>query len=118
MKFAVAALLLVTARSASADPLNCTLREYTALPGLTATASAEALQLAWEGERGTELRLRLTIDRGVPTVDDLAVRARGSWASVVTRATPDFRIVTGLRRMSNQQIAPLRALSVEITPGI
>ena len=118
MKFAVAALLIVTARAASADPLNCTLRDYTALPGLSATASAEALILAWEAERGTELRLRLTIDRGVPTVDDLAVRARGgSWASVVTRATPDFRIVTGLRRMSNQQIAPLRELRVEITPG-
>ena len=119
MKFAVAALLIVTAPAASADPLNCTLRDYSALPGLSATASAEALILAWEAERGTELRLRLTIDRGVPTVDDLAVRARGgSWASVVTRATPDFRIVTGLRRMSNQQIAPLRELSVEITPGI
>ena len=119
MKFAVAALLIATASAASADPLNCTLRDYSALPGLSATASAEALILGWEAERGTELRLRLTIDRGVPTIDDLAVRARGgSWASVVTRATPDFRIVTGLRRMSNQQIAPLRDLSVEITPGI
>ena len=38
MKFAVAALLIVTARAASADPLNCTLRDYTAQPGLSATA--------------------------------------------------------------------------------
>ena len=60
MKFAVAALLIATASAASADPLNCTLRDYTAQPGLSATASAEALILAWEAERGTELRLRLT----------------------------------------------------------
>jgi hypothetical protein len=65
MKFAVAALLIVTARAASADPLDCTRRDYTAQPGLSATASAKALILAWEAQRGAEIRLRLTLDRGV-----------------------------------------------------
>ena len=119
MKIAVACLFVVAASSAAADPLNCTLRDYIAQPGLSATATADALTLAWEAERGIEARLRLVVDRGVPIVDDLAVRDRGgAWASVVSRATPEFRIVTGLRRMSNQQLAPLRELGVEITPEV
>ena len=119
MRIAVACLLMIHASSAAADPLTCTLRDYTPQPGLSATMATDALTLAWEAERGVEARLRLIVDRGVPIVDDLAVRDRGgSWASVVSRVTPEFRIVTGLRRMSNQQLAPLRELGVEVTPEI
>ena len=118
-RIAVACFFAVAASSAAADPLNCTLRDYTAQPGLSATATADALTLAWEAERGIEGRLRLVVDGGVPIVEDLAVRNRGgAWASVVSRATPEFRIVTGLRRMSNQQLAPLRELGIEITPEV
>ena len=98
-----ALILLAAARVASGDALNCTLTEYTPQPGLTATVAAEALTLVWEAEKGSEVRLRLANERGVPIVEEVAVRNRGgTWATVVAHATPEFRVVTGLRRMSNQ----------------
>jgi hypothetical protein len=119
----IAALLALTlaldASFASADPLNCSLNEYKPQAGLTAAATAQTLTLAWEADQGREIRLQLANERGTPTIQELAVRARGgAWAVVVAGATPEFRVVTGLRRMSNQQITPLRGLSVEITPEI
>jgi hypothetical protein len=115
--FVVAAFFV--ASSVNADPLNCNLAGYKPAPGLSAAVAADALTLAWDAETGREVRMQLTIDRGTPTIQDLAVRRRGGqWAVVVSHATPEFRVVSGLRRMSNQQITPLRQLDVEITPEI
>ncbi len=111
--------LILVASHAAADPLNCSLGEDKPQPGLAASIEGTTLALTWEAESGREVRLRLQNDGGVPTIQDLAIRSRGGgWATVITRATPEFRIVTGLRRISNQQIAPLRGLGVEITPEI
>src|SRR5262249_45910099 len=47
------------------------------------------------------------------------IRKRGgSWETLAANVTPDFRVTSGLRRMSSQQIAPLRGLGVELTPEI
>jgi hypothetical protein len=119
LRTAAALVLLAAARAADADPLNCSLGEYTPQPGLSATAAGDVLTLVWEAERGSQMRLRLVNERGMPVVEDVAVRNRGgSWATVVAHATPEFRVVTGLRRMSNQQLAPLRELGTAITPDI
>lgn len=115
----LAGALLFIASTASADPLNCTLNGYKPAPGLTASVGTDALTLTWDAESGREVRLRLINERGTPTIQDLAVRRRGgAWSTVVAHATPEFRVVTGVRRMSNQQITPLRNLGVEITPEI
>src|SRR4029077_10367589 len=42
----------------------------------------------------------------------------GAGARVASGLTPEFRIVSGIRRMSNQQIQPLNELKVPITPEI
>lgn len=120
MKSAVAAcLLLLTVSSAYADPLTCTLTGYRAVPGLAASVAADALTLVWEGDRGQELRMRFTVVSGSPTIQELAVRKKGgSWGVLASNATPDFRVVSGLRRMSNQQMTPLRGLGVELTNDI
>ena len=116
----VAALvLLAIARGVAADPMNCSLAGYSPQPGLTASAAGDALTLVWEAERGSDVRLRLANERGAPVVEEVAVRNRGgAWATVIAHARPEFRIVTGLRRMSNQQLAPLRELGTSITPEI
>lgn len=44
--------------------------------------------------------------------------APARWAVLANDATPEFRIVTGLRRITNQQIKPLRQLGIEITPAV
>jgi hypothetical protein len=116
---AAASLGLFTAVDVHADPMACNLGTYKAAPGLSATMAADALTVAWSGDHNQELRLRFGIVGGVPTIQELAVkRGSGSWGVLATNATPDFRVISGLRRMSNQQMSPLRGLGVELTPQI
>jgi hypothetical protein len=120
MKTSVAAALVaLTASTLSADPLTCNLAAYRPASGLTAQLAGDLITLAWDGDRGDELRLRLAIDASVPTVRELSVRRKGgSWAIVGANLTPEFRIVSGFRRITNQQLQPLRGLNVPITPAI
>src|SRR5262249_24489168 len=108
MKASVATLLAgLVAASASADPLTCSLTGYKATPGLTAVVSDNALAVTWEGEKGTELRLRLGIDGGTPTLHEIAVRKNGGrWSTLATNVTPEFRVVSCMRRMTQQQLRP------------
>jgi len=73
--FAIAsAILLFTSAAASADPLTCSLADYRPAPGLTATVSNDALTVTWDGDAGQQIRLRMTVTSGVPTIAELAVR--------------------------------------------
>jgi len=102
-----------------ADPLTCDLSQYKAAPDLNASVANNALTIAWAGDRSQELHMRFAVAGGTPTIEELAVRKRGgTWNVLATNVTPDFRVVSGLRRMSNQQMAPLRGLGVELTSAI
>ena len=114
-----ATVLVVLAPAASADPLTCNLSGYKAAPGLTASAADNALTLTWDGDKNQEVRLRFAVDGGTPTIRELAVRRKGSpWATLASNVTADYQVVSGVRRMSNQQMSPLRGLGVELTPAI
>src|SRR3954470_22595654 len=79
----VAAALGCCVLDAAADPLNCSLSQYKAVSGLAAIADTATLTLTWDGDRNQELRLRLGIAEGTPTIQDLSVRRRGGpWASL------------------------------------
>lgn len=107
------------ASAASADPMSCALDSYKAQPGLSITQGSDALTVLWSGERNQDLRLRWVLANGTPTIQELAVRrAGGAWGVVASNVTADYRVTTGLRRMSTQQIAPLRGLGVELTNEI
>src|SRR5215510_3471952 len=113
---------LVTLSAAAAHcspPLKCNLTEYNVRAGLTATLQGGVLVVAWTGRDGTELRTRFAISNGQPTIRDLAVRADGgAWKTLGENLTPEYRVTSGVRRMSEQQAAPLRALGVAITPEV
>ena len=103
----------------SADPVQCTLADYKEAPGLKASASADTLTLTWQGERNDELRLHLAIVGGTPTIRELAVRRNGGqWSAVAKEVTPEFRVVTGRRRISEQQLSPLRTWGKVVTPEL
>ena len=120
----VAAAIALSFSDAVADPLNCSLSQYKAISGLTAVADAATLTLTWDGDRNQELRLRLGIAEGTPTIQDLSVRRRGGapstgWASLAANVTPEFRVVSGIRRMDNQSLEGLRKNGItEITKPI
>ena len=119
MAAALALAFVGGAVGAGAQGLACDLRDYKAAAGLTAANGPDGLTVSWQGDRERDVRLRLAVDAGTPRIRELAVRRTGgAWAVLASNLTPEFRVVSGLRRMSNQQIQPLRGLGVEITPEI
>jgi hypothetical protein len=98
--------------------LKCDLTEYKPRPGLTAVVEGEALIVTWTGANATELRARLNIVNGVPTIRDLGVRTGAGWSILAENLQPEYRVTSGVRRMSEQQAGPLRQLGVEITPEV
>ena len=119
MFYALLGLTALTANTLYAEPLNCNLAGYTAVPGLTATVNQETLRLAWQGAAGAELRLDLAIEQGQPIVRDASVRRQGGqWASLGTNLSPEFGVSSGRRRITEQQLSPLRWLGVDITEDV
>jgi hypothetical protein len=122
MRMFVAPLMLALAAStAGADPLTCNLTAYKAAPGLTAVLGDNALAVTWDGDKDTELRMRFTIEAGTPTIRELAVRKKGGqWATLVANVTPEFRVVSGMRRITQQQLRPdsIQALGGTVSPKV
>jgi len=114
-----AAYLFFIASVLYADPLTCSVTKYKASPGLTAAVADNIATITWDGDNHQELRLRLTIQGGTPTIQELAVKRQGgAWTTLLNHAMPDFRVVSGLRRITNQQLDPLAGLGVKITQEV
>jgi hypothetical protein len=95
------------------------LSSYRPQSGLTATMADNQLVVTWKGARESELRARFGIENGQPLIRDLVARkGTGSWATLGENLKPEYRVVTGVRRMSTQQADPLRAAGVELTPDV
>jgi hypothetical protein len=112
---------LVTQPAAAQAPgLVCDLSGYTRRPDATARLSDGVLALEWLGGDGERVSLRLAIRGGTPIVDELALLAPRSteWVTVGEDLGFEFDIVEGFRRMSNQQLVPLRELNVELTQQV
>ena len=117
--FVGAVIWSATTVTPAADPLACDLAQYKSAAGLTAAVAQDQLVVNWRGEHGTELRARYAIVDGQPLIRDLAVRKAGAtWATLGENLKPEYRVVTGVRRMSTQQADPLRAAGVELTPDV
>ncbi len=72
---------------------------YRPQDGLEAVAEGDSLVVRWEGERGQELRARLAVVDGTPTVRELAVRKEGGeWTTLGRDLVPEFGVTTGVRR--------------------
>ncbi len=105
------AALLVSAISWSAhargDPLQADLREYKAAAGLTAAVADDSLLITWQGDNDATLRLRFAIESGTPTIEELSLQPHGgTWRTLATHFRPEVRVVSGLRRITQQQLRP------------
>src|SRR6185295_17249098 len=59
------------------------------------------------------------IDSGTPTIRDLSVRrGNGDWAVLGQNLTPEYRVTTGVRRMSNDQANALSSLGIDMTQDV
>lgn len=99
--------------------LNCDLQAYKPLEGLRAELRGGVLEFSWQGARGQELRAGFTIRDGQPLIAELAARKNGGgWVILGRNLAPEFQVTSGKRRLSEQQMAPLRQLGVEFTPEV
>jgi len=100
-------------------PLVCDLSGFSPAGSLSAAFTAERLVLGWEGEPGQTLQLALGLLDGAPAIHELTI-SEGGGAPVRVAAGVGFelRVVEGLRRISDQQLVPLRELGVELTDEI
>ena len=119
-RLALAAAVVVTAVAPAGAtppaPLNCDLSGYRAQPGLTAALAGDALTVTWDGDRGSEVRIRFAIDDGTPTLREMAVRPDGgAWRTFARDVRPEIRVVSGVRRVTQQQTEPLERLGVPLT---
>ncbi len=109
----------LAAGAALAAPLECDLSEYREQPGLKAVLADGSLEVTWDGAPPEQLRLRFAVEESQPVVKELAVRRSGGEWSVIGRdLIPEFRVTSGRRRISEQQLSPLRRLGRPITPEI
>lgn len=102
-----------------AAPLACEMGEYKPQEGLEAKVENDTLTLTWQGERNAMLRAGFGIDEERPVVKSLEVRRQGGdWSPLGTNLAPEFRVSTGRRRISNQQLNPVRDLGRPVTPEL
>ena len=103
----------------AASPLMCDLTGYAPTGAITARLSDDALLLQWPGAGDEQLRLGLSIVDGTPTIAELAVQGGGdAWTTLATNAKVEFTVTEGFRRISNQELRPLRDLGVELTQEV
>ncbi|HEY3091694.1 MAG TPA: hypothetical protein VGJ52_01300 [Vicinamibacterales bacterium] len=105
---------------AATSPLNCNLSGYQGASGLNAAATGDSLAVTWDGDRNQELRLRFVIDNGTPTIAELGARKKGgAWGTLASNVTPEFRVVSGRRRMDREAEDGLEENGIkEITPEV
>jgi hypothetical protein len=109
---------LSIAQAANGD-IACDLAGYKPQDGLKAQLRGAVLEVTWQGERREQLRALFTIQNGQPVVQELAARKEGrSWIALGQNLTPEFQITTGKRRLSMQQVSPLKELGVSLTPEV
>jgi hypothetical protein len=119
MKTIPAALILALLPRVADAALSCDLSQYKTGSGPAAALSGDLLSVSWRGDGTAELRARFAIVNGRPIVRDFELRTLGgTWVTLGDNLTPEYAVVTGVRRMSNQQADPLRAAGVELTPEV
>ena len=117
----LAGAVALTAFVARADPLNCNLAGYKATPGLAAVVADNSLVVTWAGDNDAELRLRFGIEGGTPTIQELAFRPKGgAWRELAKNIRPEFHVVSGLRRITQQQLRPdsIQALGGKVSAEV
>jgi hypothetical protein len=112
-------IFLLLASACFGQELRCDLEGYKPLDGLKAESAGGALSVSWRGERGDQLRASFALRNGQPVIGELAVHKNGgAWITLARNLTPEFEVTSGKRRLSEQQMAPLRQLGIALTPDV
>ncbi|MEZ5403859.1 MAG: hypothetical protein R2729_29535 [Bryobacteraceae bacterium] len=86
----------------------CDLSEYKVQAGLRVENAGDEVRVTWSGASGQQLRAHFASVGGGPVVRELAARGPSGWKVLGRDLEPEFAVTTGRRRISQQQISPLR----------
>lgn len=116
----LAVVVVHLAAQSQSTGFACDMTAYKAQPGMTAERLTGGVAIVWSGDHGSTIRAGLSLAGGQPVVKELAIKASGaaSWSVLATNARPEFTVVSGLRRMTNQQLDPLAGLGIPITKAV
>ena len=110
-------LILAGASIAGASSMPCDLSGYKEVPGLKAEMDGDALRVTWQGARGQELKVSFGLQNREPVIREMAVRRQDTqWIMLGRDLSPEFHVTTGKRRISEQQLNPLRQLGLDRDP--
>lgn len=91
------------------------LSAYKEQDGLLASVKNDTLSVVWDGDSGIVVRIQICIIDEKPWIADISTRSKhGKWSQIVSGVLPEYRIVSGLRRVTQQQTEPLEKLGIEI----
>jgi len=112
-------MAILHASLALCQGVECDLHEYKPLDGLKAAVVAGELQVTWQGEGDQQLRAVFAVVKGQPVIRELALhKGAPGWKVLARNLSPEFDVVSGRRRLSEQQAGPLRALGISLTPEV
>ncbi|MGD1074405.1 MAG: hypothetical protein ABSB15_30230 [Bryobacteraceae bacterium] len=115
----LAVCLALSCGLAAGQTLNCNLQGYKSADGLKAEVRAGAMDFAWRGENGQELRAAFAVRDGQPQVQELAARKNGGpWVVLGNALQPEFHVTSGKRRLSMAQATQFKLLHIEVTPQL
>jgi hypothetical protein len=98
---------------------GCDFSNYKPMEGLKAESRNGALEVAWRGEAGQELRAAFAVREGQPEIQQLSVRkGGGAWAALGSDLRPEFHVTSGKRRLSQAQATQFKLLNIEVTPEL
>src|SRR5215475_13448585 len=105
--------------AASPSAIKCSLEQYKASPGLTAAPDQNGVVISWIGQGGAELRARYGLKGGQPTIRDLGIRKAGvMWTILGENLVPEYDVVSGIRRLPNDQGGALQRQGIAITQEV
>lgn len=117
--FAVLFCTLPKLAQSQEAPLACSLENFQFSADIKVANNPEGLLLSWSGDAGQQLQMLLSVEQREPVIKSLQLRRSTSpWVTLLTDSHLEYKIVEGVRRISNQQLAPLRSLGVELTQEI
>jgi len=117
--FLAVAFLLLSGSTQAQDPLNWDFSEYREQPGLNAEKKGQVLQVYWEGDGGMPVELWFGVRDGTPVIVRLAAAMPdGDWRVLANDIRPEFRVTSGIRRVTQQQTEPLEEMGIPLTEEI
>ncbi len=91
------------------------LDSYIEQPGLTAGLHGDTLRVVWDGS-DNRFCMDMGISGGTPVIWALSYQdLHGAWRKMAVNLVPEFSVVSGVRRVTQQQTEPLGRLGVPLT---